>query len=158
MEVDSIPLYPRASEACWPPDCSNGCAEVPSRRFDRFTRSTKHLVLALEEFQALAIDFISLNESVDTSTPMGKMIFTVLGAVAELERFDYTGEGSGGRRPCEASRKALRTAYRHRGSSPTRRDEGRRPKYQSHRERMRHRPRHGSQHPRQGGRKWFRHR
>jgi len=55
-------------------------------RFDRFARSTRHLTLALEEFQALGIDFISLTESVDTSTPMGKMIFTVLGAVAELER------------------------------------------------------------------------
>src|SRR5215467_4628388 len=55
-------------------------------RFDRFARSTKHLVTALEEFSALGIDFISLSESVDTSTPMGKMIFTVLGAVAELER------------------------------------------------------------------------
>jgi DNA invertase Pin-like site-specific DNA recombinase len=55
-------------------------------RFDRFARSTKHLVLALEEFSALGVDFISLNESVDTSTPMGKMVFTVIGAVAELER------------------------------------------------------------------------
>jgi DNA invertase Pin-like site-specific DNA recombinase len=55
-------------------------------RFDRFARSTKHLVTALEEFAALGIDFVSLSESVDTSTPMGKMIFTVLGAVAELER------------------------------------------------------------------------
>jgi len=34
----------------------------------------------------LGIDFVSLSESIDTSTPMGKMIFTVLGAVAELER------------------------------------------------------------------------
>src|SRR5262245_56339909 len=55
-------------------------------RFDRFARSTKHLVTALEEFGALGIDFVSLSESVDTSTPMGKMIFTVLSAVAELER------------------------------------------------------------------------
>src|SRR6266516_7593996 len=55
-------------------------------RFDRFARSTRHLILALEEFHALGIDFISLNESVDTSTPMGKMVFTVIGAVAELER------------------------------------------------------------------------
>ena len=55
-------------------------------RFDRFARSTKHLVLALEEFNALGVDFISLSESVDTSTPMGKMVFTVIGAVAQLER------------------------------------------------------------------------
>ena len=40
----------------------------------------------MEEFQALDVEFISLNESVDTSTPMGKMVFTILGAVAELER------------------------------------------------------------------------
>ncbi len=52
---------------------------------DRFARSTRHLVLALEEFNALGVDFISLSESIDTSTPMGKMVFTVLAAVAELE-------------------------------------------------------------------------
>jgi len=50
-------------------------------RFDRCARSTKHLVLALEEFNTLSIDLVSLNESIDTSTPMGKM-FTVIGAVA----------------------------------------------------------------------------
>jgi DNA invertase Pin-like site-specific DNA recombinase len=55
-------------------------------RFDRFARSVSHLLRALEEFNHLGIDFVSLSESIDTSTPMGKMIFTVLGAVAELER------------------------------------------------------------------------
>jgi len=55
-------------------------------RFDRFARSTRHLIQALEEFDALGVDFISLSESVDTSTPMGKMVFTVISAVAELER------------------------------------------------------------------------
>jgi DNA invertase Pin-like site-specific DNA recombinase len=55
-------------------------------RFDRFARSVSHLLRALELFQSLGIDFVSLSESVDTSTPTGKMVFTVLGAVAELER------------------------------------------------------------------------
>jgi DNA invertase Pin-like site-specific DNA recombinase len=55
-------------------------------KFDRFARSTKHLLRALETFQALGIGFVSLTESVDTSTPYGKLVFTILGAVAELER------------------------------------------------------------------------
>lgn len=55
-------------------------------KFDRFARSVSHLLRALETFQALGIHFVSLSESVDTSTPAGKMVFTVLGAVAELER------------------------------------------------------------------------
>jgi len=55
-------------------------------KFDRFARSVRHLVQALEEFQSLGIHFISLTEAIDTSTPMGRMVFTVLGAVAELER------------------------------------------------------------------------
>ncbi len=55
-------------------------------RFDRFARSVLHLLRALENFRALGIEFVSLSEQVDTSTPTGKMVFTVLGAVAELER------------------------------------------------------------------------
>jgi DNA invertase Pin-like site-specific DNA recombinase len=55
-------------------------------RFDRFARSVSHLLRALETFGSLGVQFVSLSEQVDTSTPMGKMVFTVLGAVAELER------------------------------------------------------------------------
>src|SRR4029450_3650152 len=55
-------------------------------RFDRFARSVSHLLRALEEFSHLGVHFISLSESVDTSTPVGKMVFTILAAVAELER------------------------------------------------------------------------
>jgi DNA invertase Pin-like site-specific DNA recombinase len=55
-------------------------------KFDRFARSVSHLLRALETFRSLGIEFVSLSEQVDTSTPMGKLVFTVLGAVAELER------------------------------------------------------------------------
>ena len=55
-------------------------------KFDRFARSVSHLLQALETFNSLRIAFVSLSESIDTSTPAGKMVFTVLGAVAELER------------------------------------------------------------------------
>jgi DNA invertase Pin-like site-specific DNA recombinase len=55
-------------------------------KFDRFARSVRHLLRALDEFQALRVDFVSLSEALDTLTPSGRMVFTVLGAVAELER------------------------------------------------------------------------
>ncbi len=55
-------------------------------RFDRMARSVSHLLKVLETFNALGIAFISLSEQIDTTTPAGKMVFTVLGAVAELER------------------------------------------------------------------------
>src|SRR5207249_6599161 len=55
-------------------------------KFDRFARSVSHLLRALETFKALGIEFCSFPEQMDTSTPTGRMIFTVLGAVAELER------------------------------------------------------------------------
>ncbi len=55
-------------------------------RFDRFARSTKHLILALEEFKNLGIDFVSYQENIDTSSPLGSAIFTIISAVAQLER------------------------------------------------------------------------
>jgi len=55
-------------------------------KFDRFARSTTHLLSALNEFKDLGIDFISYSEGIDTSTSMGKMVFTFLGAIAEFER------------------------------------------------------------------------
>lgn len=54
-------------------------------RFDRFARSTIHLVSALETFRHLKIDFISYNEQIDTSSPMGADMFTIGAAFAELE-------------------------------------------------------------------------
>lgn len=55
-------------------------------RFDRFARSVQHLVNALEEFRAQNIQFVSVHEAIDTTTPTGKFAFTVFAAVAEFER------------------------------------------------------------------------
>ncbi len=55
-------------------------------RYDRFARSLRQLVNALEEFRALGIDFVSLHEGVDTSTPNGRLIFGILATIAEFER------------------------------------------------------------------------
>jgi DNA invertase Pin-like site-specific DNA recombinase len=60
-------------------------------RFDRFARRIKQLVLALEEFHAMGIDLISHQEALDTSTPMGRAMFTIIAAMAEQER-DVIGE------------------------------------------------------------------
>lgn len=55
-------------------------------KFDRFARSTRELINALEEFNSLGVNFISYKENIDTSTPTGKIIFTVISAFAEFER------------------------------------------------------------------------
>jgi len=54
-------------------------------KFDRFARSTRHLLAALEEFDHLNIRFVSVQDQVDTDSPMGRAMFTLIGAMAELE-------------------------------------------------------------------------
>jgi len=55
-------------------------------KFDRFARSTIHLLKSLETFRSLGIEFASVTEGVDTSTAVGKLVFTILASVAEMER------------------------------------------------------------------------
>jgi DNA invertase Pin-like site-specific DNA recombinase len=54
-------------------------------KFDRFARSTQHLLNALEEFKHLSVRFISVQDQIDTDSPMGRAMFTIIGAMAELE-------------------------------------------------------------------------
>ncbi|EOS7993860.1 recombinase family protein [Enterococcus hirae] len=60
-------------------------------KIDRLGRSTKQLVNIMSELQEKGINLISIKENIDTSTPMGKVIFTILSAIAELEA-DYISE------------------------------------------------------------------
>lgn len=55
-------------------------------KFDRFARSAQHMLKALETFNSHGIAFASITENIDTSTPTGKAVFTILAAVAEMER------------------------------------------------------------------------
>jgi DNA invertase Pin-like site-specific DNA recombinase len=94
--MDAVPRLFRPTERCQgnatPSECPNG--RRPPRRVRRcwgleicrFARSVKQLVLALEEFRSLGIDFISHQEALDTSTPIGRAMFTIIGSLAELER------------------------------------------------------------------------
>lgn len=55
-------------------------------RYDRAARSLRQLVNLLEEFRSLGIDFVSLHEGVDTSTPNGRLVFGIFASIAEFER------------------------------------------------------------------------
>ncbi len=76
-------------------------------RFDRFARSTKHLITALHEFRNLGIDFISYQENIDTSSPLGEAIFTIISAMATLERDIIAERVRGGLRKAKANGKRL---------------------------------------------------
>lgn len=76
-------------------------------RFDRFARSTKHLVNALYEFRNLGIDFISYPENIDTSSPLGEAIFTIISAMSRLERDIIAERVKGGLRKARAKGKRL---------------------------------------------------
>src|SRR5215470_15196768 len=53
--------------------------------FDRFGRSVRHLVETLELFRHLDVEFISLREQIDTGSPLGQAVFTIIAAIAQLE-------------------------------------------------------------------------
>lgn len=55
-------------------------------KIDRFGRSLKHLVDSLAELAALGVTFISLRDNLDLSTPSGRLMFRIIGAMAEFER------------------------------------------------------------------------
>ena len=68
-------------------DCSKGKVQVVVvYRLDRLARSVQHLLSCLELFRKSEVGFVSVSESVDTTTPVGRMVTTFLAAIAEFEK------------------------------------------------------------------------
>src|SRR5262245_8417946 len=55
-------------------------------RLDRLGRNLRHLILLLDELQAVGVGFVTLGEGIDTTSPTGRLVLHVLGAIAEFER------------------------------------------------------------------------
>src|SRR5580704_6331696 len=76
------------------PELNRLMADAKRRKFDlilvwkldRFGRSLRHLVNALAEFESLGIAFVSLSDNPDLSTASGRLMFNIIGAMAEFER------------------------------------------------------------------------
>jgi DNA invertase Pin-like site-specific DNA recombinase len=54
--------------------------------FSRFARSTTHLLNALTKFKSKGVQFVSISERIDTNSPIGIAIFSILASIAQLER------------------------------------------------------------------------
>ena len=76
------------------PELNRLMADAKQRKFDvivvwkldRFARSLKHLVVALAEFESLGVQFVSLKDNLDLTTASGRLMFQIIGAMAEFER------------------------------------------------------------------------
>jgi DNA invertase Pin-like site-specific DNA recombinase len=60
--------------------------KVVINKLDRISRSTKHLIDLSEFFEKKGVEFVSIQDSIDSSTPIGRFFFRILASIAELER------------------------------------------------------------------------
>ena len=100
-------------------------SEVKSRRvdvvvvaaFDRLGRSVRHLVETLELLRHLDVEFISLREQIDTGSPLGQAVFTIIAAIAQLERSLIVERVKAGLRRARAEGKRLGRPRHHAGNA-----------------------------------------
>jgi len=76
-------------------------------KLDRFGRSLRHLVNALAELEARGVAFVSLKDNVDLSTPSGRLMFQIIGAMAEFERSLITERVRAGLRNAQGKGRSL---------------------------------------------------
>lgn len=89
-------------------DCRRGKIDrIVVWRFDRFARSVLHLIRALEEFRSLGVEFQSYTECIDTGTPTGRLLFVIIGAMAEFERQLIVDRVKAGQRAAKARGKHI---------------------------------------------------
>lgn len=99
-------------------------------RFDRIGRSLPHLLQIVDELQTRGVEFVSLNERIDTTSTSGKLVFTIFGAIAEFERnlirertqlglAAAREQGRTGGRPLKMTPAKVRQANRMRGDGVT---------------------------------------
>jgi DNA invertase Pin-like site-specific DNA recombinase len=97
------------------PELNRLMADAHQRKFDvvltwkldRFGRSLRHLVNALAELEARGVAFVSLKDNVDLSTPSGRLMFQIIGAMAEFERSLITERVRAGLRNAQAKGRLL---------------------------------------------------
>jgi DNA invertase Pin-like site-specific DNA recombinase len=93
-------------------------------RLDRLGRNLRHLILLLDEPQAVGIGFVTLGEGIDTTSPTGRLVLHVLGAIAEFERERIRERVVAGLRRARSNGQRLgrpRARYQSSGSRPSRR-------------------------------------
>lgn len=97
------------------PELNRLMADAHQRKFDlvltwkldRFGRSLRHLVNALADLEACGVAFVSLKDNVDLSTPSGRLMFQIIGAMAEFERSLITERVRAGLRNAQAKGRLL---------------------------------------------------